>query len=434
MEFEFYMPKNGTINEKDMIFSFSGDDDVWVFIDDVLVLDLGGTHGAVDGSINFRTGEVKSYLNWSGTVGTVADGTANNTTIKQMFSNAGVSKEWNQAGTTFADYTKHTLKFFYLERGAAVANCKIRFNIPVLPSGSLSVQKQFEGTEKYADDYEFVIYDVTSGSPIANGTKYTIGETEYTINNNEGKFTLKNNEVAIFVSKTEQDDPNGEYLRSSHKYYVRESSAGEHSEIHSCKFENNACPSIDKTGEFTMTPDSKYLTTFTNKTKTYNLKVTKEAINSSEGEKFDFKITMKDENGNIVDISKLALSFPNGYTIDSNNKGIISFQIEDDQSITINNIPINTVINIQELDHDGYHTSIKSIVNGNEVPLVESDTYTINQIKDNKDIKVYNTPGVILPETGGIGTLIYTVIGLSLIIISITFGYAYFYKEKEGGQ
>ena len=42
-----------------------------------------------------------------------------------------------------------------------------------------------------------------------------------------------------------------------------------------------------------MTPDSKYLTTFTNKTKTYNLKLTKEAINSSEGEKFDFKNSEK---------------------------------------------------------------------------------------------------------------------------------------------
>ena len=49
----FYMPKDGLLEGEQMQFSFSGDDDVYVFIDDVLVLDIGGTHGAVDGKINF---------------------------------------------------------------------------------------------------------------------------------------------------------------------------------------------------------------------------------------------------------------------------------------------------------------------------------------------------------------------------------------------
>ena len=436
MEFEFYMPKDGLINaDEHMIFSFTGDDDVWVFIDDVLVLDLGGTHGAVDGTIDFNTGKINTHLNWDGDTGSVAAGTATNTSIAEMYQKARRTFEANEDGSTYADYTKHTLKFFYLERGAWVANCKINFNIPVLPSGSVSVKKEFEGTEKHADDYKFVIYDVTTGSVVPKGTKYTIGGIEYEIDNNNGEFILKNNEVATFLSKTSEDDPNGVYLRSGNQYYVRESDSGRYSTIHSCSFGSIGCLDKSQTNNFKMEPSSKHFATFTNKTNTYNLKISKEAINSYEGEKFDFKVTMKDESNNVVDISDFTITAPNGCTIDSNNKGLLKFQLETNQSITINNIPIETIIVIQEIDHDGYHVSMKSVeTNGTEIPLVQGDKYTINKISENKDIKVYNTPGVELPETGSIGTLIYIVIGLGVVMASAILSIAYFRKAKVGDQ
>ena len=71
MDVEFYQSKDGLLNGEEMVFRFSGDDDIWVFIDDVLVLDLGGSHGAVTGTINFATGEVEQYLDWLGTTTTV---------------------------------------------------------------------------------------------------------------------------------------------------------------------------------------------------------------------------------------------------------------------------------------------------------------------------------------------------------------------------
>ncbi len=201
MAANFYQPKNGLVNGENMVFSFSGDDDVWVFIDDVLVLDLGGTHGVVTGSINFATGEVKQYIDWAGDTGenktikyhwdgvwknaTVScegskdHNNATNTThsatdtcdahvctancytksyptsLKACFATAGREPNggWDDNGTpedttddVFKDYTNHTIKFFYLERASSCANCMLVFNLPTLPPDSLTVGKEVPAT------------------------------------------------------------------------------------------------------------------------------------------------------------------------------------------------------------------------------------------------------------------------------------------------
>lgn len=97
-----------------MVFQFLGDDDVFVYIDDVLVLDIGGTHGANRGSVNFADGTVTHpRAGLSGDAGADGYGTS---TLAAKFRAAG--KNGVFSGETFADYTKHTLKFFYLERAA----------------------------------------------------------------------------------------------------------------------------------------------------------------------------------------------------------------------------------------------------------------------------------------------------------------------------
>lgn len=94
VEFDFFMPKDGKMDGEDMIFDFHRDDDV-------LVLDIGGTHGAESASINFNTG--------------AASDPTRDSTLAEIFEAAGQTDKIN--GNTFADYTKHTLKFFYMERG-----------------------------------------------------------------------------------------------------------------------------------------------------------------------------------------------------------------------------------------------------------------------------------------------------------------------------
>lgn len=139
MTTEFVQPNGGkTTKGEDMVFEFSGDDDVWVYIDGVLVGDLGGIHEKATLKINFATGEVK--------VGHVdgANGTKKeieNTTIKAKFDAAGADTK-NFRDNTFRDSTKHTLSFFYLERGAGASNMSLKFNLTTLPSSEVEKVNQ----------------------------------------------------------------------------------------------------------------------------------------------------------------------------------------------------------------------------------------------------------------------------------------------------
>lgn len=412
MEFNFSMPKDGLYDGEDMIFSFSGDDDVWVFIDDVLVLDLGGTHGVVNGTINFATGEVNSYLNWDGEIGTVEDKTATITNIYEMYSNAGATSKTSWNGNTYENYTYHTLKFFYLERGASISNCSIKFNMPVLPSGTLAVSKQFNGVDKYNEDYEFTLYDTTNGEvPVANA-KYTVEDVEY-YTDAAGKFTLKSGKTAFFT------------LNNNHTYYVKETNTGQHASAYSCTLNGVSCPSVDTTREFTINPESTYQAIFTNEVKKFNLKIDKIVnYDTNNDYQFSFKLTLKDKENKPVDIPDAKNS---EYTVD-HQKGIITFKLKHGENVNIKDIPIDTKVTLEEINHDGYQVIIKS----GTITLANGDTYNFN-MDANKNITVYNQPGVLLPATGGTGTTWYLLIGIILIVISTKFGYKYLFNNQEEG-
>lgn len=169
MTTEFVQPNGGkTTKNEDMIFEFSGDDDVWVYIDGVLVGDLGGIHEKATLDINFASGEVK--------VGHVdgANGTEKEiekTNIKAKFEAAGADIR-NFSGNTFRDSTKHTLSFFYLERGAGASNMSLKFNLTTLPSSE--VEKVNQNGEA-VQGAKFALYQSganwkTQGDPIAQGT------------------------------------------------------------------------------------------------------------------------------------------------------------------------------------------------------------------------------------------------------------------------
>ena len=155
---DFYMPKDGMVNNQPMKFDFTGDDDVWVFIDGVLVLDLGGIHQALDGSIDFAAGNGNGYINYHGKQQSNENENPPATSIAQAFKAAG--KTWDPAA-----YKTHHLSFFYLERGDGGSNCKIRFNLPVKPSKAIDIEKETLGTIDANKQFQFQLFVNDSLTP-----------------------------------------------------------------------------------------------------------------------------------------------------------------------------------------------------------------------------------------------------------------------------
>ena len=171
MTTEFVQPNGGqTTKNEDMVFEFSGDDDVWVYIDGVLVGDLGGIHEKATLKINFATGGVHV-----GHVDNANDPekTIQDTTIRAMFEAAGADTT-NFRENTFQNSTKHTLSFFYLERGAGASNMSLKFNLTTLPSSEVAkVDQNGEAVQGakfalYQSDESWTVQD--GAEAIAQGT------------------------------------------------------------------------------------------------------------------------------------------------------------------------------------------------------------------------------------------------------------------------
>ena len=200
---EFYQPKDGKVTRPDgskdeMIFEFTGDDDMWVYVDGVLVLDLGGIHDAQSGSINFTTGAV----HWTDTK-TGGSVVWRNTTIREQFVPAGQENAavWDSQRTnTFADGGLHTIQIFYMERGAGASNLKLRLNLPTIPEGSLLIRKNVENYyHPQMQDLEYTMQVKVGEKVYANQPYYIYPDnTKPFTTDSDGKFILKHDQTAVF--------------------------------------------------------------------------------------------------------------------------------------------------------------------------------------------------------------------------------------------
>ena len=238
VEADFNQPRNGQLkNGSNMVYEFNGDDDLWVYVDGVLMLDIGGIHDAHSGSINFATGAI-TY------------DSASATTIKAQFQAAGVFPDgsaWDSSrvseyfnGDTLKDFTTHNFKMFYMERGAGASNLKMKFNLEVIPTYEVNFNKvDTQGSALAGAEFEIRddsdnsrVYNVTSGSDggvsvrLHEGT-YTMTETQaptgylaasgtwkikvntdgtYTIKKNGQEIAKDSNNVYKIVNKGQHED------------------------------------------------------------------------------------------------------------------------------------------------------------------------------------------------------------------------------------
>lgn len=175
MSTRFVQPNGGLTNDKkDMTFEFAGDDDVWVFIDDVLVGDIGGIHSRASLSINFHTGDIK--------VNDKSDGT--------LLSKYQAAKKGTSGfdGNTFKGGTNHTLKFFYLERGATDSNMELKFNLVTVPESDII---KFDQDGKFVQGAKFQLYKTDKDfknelEPLGSGTTDEAGHLTLTNDDDNG--------------------------------------------------------------------------------------------------------------------------------------------------------------------------------------------------------------------------------------------------------
>ena len=166
---------NKDIYGNDMHFKFTGDDDVWILVDDKVVLDLGGIHQAAEGDINFSTGEIRVNGKSAGKLSGIESG-------------------------------EHTLTILYLERGSSMSNCAIYFNLA--PRFSLTLEKEDVLTQEVLNGAQFAIYnDLECTDPCKLWTSqqsYKNGDVPTNI------FTIENGDAFIWG------------LSPSRTYYIRE--------------------------------------------------------------------------------------------------------------------------------------------------------------------------------------------------------------------
>lgn len=256
MKSYFVQPKDGKTNNKNMVFEFSGDDDVWIYVDGALVGDLGGIHDECSISIDFATGLVTIKQNLNGKNSSIATGkVVRQTDLKTLYDEAGVTlagSSWvkttntytdtengqTKYSYTFSENTYHTLDMFYMERGNTDSNLSLKFNLVPPPESDIVKVNQAgiavagASFELYATDSSYKV--ASDANPIAKGSTDINGNLVLTdVNNNNTLINFDNRYITnrstgeYYVLK-ETEAPSGYRAMNDDAklHYIRNSGIG----------------------------------------------------------------------------------------------------------------------------------------------------------------------------------------------------------------
>ena len=408
---DFYLPKDKKINGQEMIYEFTGDDDLWVFIDGKLVLDIGGGHTYVSGSFNLTTGKVwvEKYTKLA-----AADGGY------YLEREQGTDLEYTDSFLTgLEDDQMHTIQIFYLERHGGVSNCRMHFNLPLVPSGAVNVSKNLKdqhGEELSVTpdvDYTFTLYtaegDASGKDDSVNATSFSVkANAPYTVTGTgaptgtlttdaNGQFQLKDGWIASFsnidrfteVYVTEANPSDG-YSYTKSTVSVNKADATDYT-------------FGDKTETKVMQLNESINFDFVNKMQTQPLTIEKVVVGGEDGllnpnQEFSFDIVFTKDSvavGSLTTtgaVTSVAVSDK-----ESENDDIVhlggTFNLKQGESITIPSVPVNMTYTLNERNPDTTNNSFDDPVfqlnNGDKQTKVwcdvDQDTNTVKEISESFD-------------------------------------------------
>ncbi len=165
----------------DIIFEFTGDDDFWFYADGELLIDLGGIHSALQGSVNFSTGQV-IVEGVEKTIRQVIEENyrGRNPSATQQDVDTYLATFFEPGSTVFRPYTTHEMRVFYMERGAGASNLHMRFNLSNVTPGNVMLTKTVTGSDDL--DFNLVEYPYQIWYKDGNNVERLLTNTNNLIN------------------------------------------------------------------------------------------------------------------------------------------------------------------------------------------------------------------------------------------------------------